>query len=106
MSRVTKFEAFDCLAGSSLGTWSECEVIEELIDVLNFQCGPEAKRFALNLIKGIDLELTEAGTSTLDDMEPEYLQDTYQDLIDALNHFADKPSSTYIECIDSELREN
>ena len=103
MNRITEFKAFDCLAGNSLGTWSESEVIEELISILDFQCGPEAKEKAQGIIDETDRDMTEAGTSTLDDLDPEYLQDLYQELIDLLNDYASLQSSTLIECHDSEV---
>ena len=99
----TQFAAFDVLAGSDLGTWSECEVIEELIDVLNFQCGPDAKNLALQTIRETDQEMEDESTSCLDDLSPGYLNMLFQDLIDSLNDFASTPGSTYIECRNGEV---
>ena len=103
MRNPTQFNAFDVLAGSDLGTWSECEVIEELIDILNFQCGPESKKVALQIIHESDQAMTDNNTSVLDDLEPEYLNDLFNDLIDSLNDFALHPDSTYIESRNGEV---
>ena len=100
------FNAFDVIAGCSLGTWTQIMVLEELIDTLNFNTNGQqdgtkpcagSRECAKDLIH--DLDHIQPDNEDYDVLVDEMVIEA----IGHLNYYAEIPESTTIGWRDNEV---